>query len=240
MGVLKRYFVAGLLVLLPLWITFEALRFLIGLFDRSLLLLPAKYQPDALLGFDIPGFGIVVSVSIILLTGMLVANILGHRLVSWWERFLSKIPLVRSIYSAVKQIAEALFGAGDQTFQKVYLIQYPRPGLWTLAFQTSKNRGEAQVKTGVVGTINLFVPTTPNPTSGFFIIASLHEVVELDMSVDDALKMVISGGVVVPPWPQPTSEPTLKAITVQDLEIANDRAEPALENKPSKDNENNI
>lgn len=240
MGVLKRYFVAGLLVLLPLWITFEALRFLIGLFDRSLLLLPAKYQPDVLLGFDIPGFGIVVSVSIILLTGMLVANILGHRLVSWWERFLSKIPLVRSIYSAVKQIAEALFGAGDQTFQKVYLIQYPRPGLWTLAFQTSKNRGEAQMKTGVVGTINLFVPTTPNPTSGFFIIASLHEVVELEMSVDDALKMVISGGVVVPPWPPVSNEPLLKAITAQNLDVAKEGVDPVLDNQPKKDNENNV
>lgn len=238
MGVLKRYFVAGLLVLLPLWITFEALRFLIGLFDRSLLLLPAQYQPNVLLGFDIPGFGIVVSVSIILLTGMLVANILGHRIVSWWERFLSKIPLVRSIYSAVKQIAEALFGAGDQTFQKVYLIQYPRPGLWTLAFQTSKNRGEAQVKTGVVATINLFVPTTPNPTSGFFIIASLHEVVELDMSVDDALKMVISGGVVVPPWPMIPTDSTPKAITVKNLEKTPDEIQTeSLETKAKKDND---
>lgn len=237
MGVLKRYFVAGLLVLLPLWITFEAVRFLIGLFDRSLLLLPAKYQPDVLLGFDIPGFGILVSVSIILLTGMLVANILGHRIVSWWERLLSKIPLVRSIYSAVKQIAEALFGAGDQTFQNVYLVQYPRPGLWTLAFQTSKNRGEAQVKTGVVGTINLFVPTTPNPTSGFFIIASLHEVVELDMSVDDALKMVISGGVVVPPLPVVPTEPALKAITAQNLDNTPDDVITSEENKSKKDND---
>ena len=228
MGLLKRYFVAGLLVLLPLWITFEALHFLIGLFDRSLLLLPAKYQPDVLLGFDIPGFGMLVSVSIILLTGMLVANILGHRLVSWWERFLSKIPLVRSIYSAVKQIAEALFGSGDQTFQKVYLIQYPRPGLWTLAFQTSKSRGEAQVKTGVVATINLFVPTTPNPTSGFFIIASLHEVVEMDMSVDDALKMVISGGVVVPPWPPIITEPAIKAITAQDPYTTTNNIDPVV------------
>lgn len=200
MSLLKRYFIAGLLVLLPLWVTFEAILFLMGLFDRSLLLVPSQYQPEALLGFDIPGFGIIVSVSIVLFTGMLVANILGHRLVTWWERFLSKIPLVRSIYTAVKQIAEAVFGAGEQTFQKVYLIQYPRHGLWTLAFQTSKSIGEAQAKTGVEQVVNLFVPTTPNPTSGFFIIAPLQDIVEMEMSVDDALKMVISGGVVVPKW----------------------------------------
>lgn len=202
MGLIKRYFVAGLLVLLPLWVTFEAMLFLMGLFDRSLNLLPATYRPEEMLGVEIPGFGIVVSVVMVLVTGMLVTNILGHRLVHWWERFLSKIPLVRSIYTAVKQIAEALFGSGDQTFQKVFLVAYPRPGLWTLAFQTSTSRGEAQVKTGMSQTVNLFIPTTPNPTSGFFIIAPLDEVVELDMSVDDALKMVISGGVVVPPWPQ--------------------------------------
>jgi uncharacterized membrane protein len=206
MGLIKRYFVAGLLVLLPLWITVEALFFLVNLFDRAVLLVPYHYRPEVLLGFDIPGFGILVSVTIVLLTGMLVANILGSRLVAWWERFLSKIPLVRSIYAAVKQIAEAFFGTGEQTFQKVYLVQYPRAGLWTLAFQTSKNRGEAQYKTGVEKVINLFIPTTPNPTSGFFIIAPMHEVVELDMSVDDALKMIISGGVVVPSWTAPQVE----------------------------------
>ena len=206
MGLIKRYLVAGLLVWLPLGVTIAALLFLVNLFDRSLLLLPVQYRPENLLGVDIPGFGIILSLSMILLTGMLVANFLGNRLIHWWERLLSKIPLVRSIYTAVKQIAEAVFGSGDQTFQKVYLIQYPRAGLWTLAFQTSKARGEAQIKTGMENTINLFVPTTPNPTSGFFLIAARHEVIELEMSVDDALKMVISGGVVVPPWIPKTQE----------------------------------
>ncbi|UQB43483.1 DUF502 domain-containing protein [Thiomicrospira microaerophila] len=204
MILLKRYFIAGLLVLLPLWVTFEAIVFLVGLFDRSLHLVPMQYHPQVLLGFDIPGFGILVSLVIVLFTGMLVANILGNKLLHWWERFLSKIPLVRSIYTAVKQIVEAVVGTDEQTFQKVYLVQYPRHGLWTLAFQTSKSRGEAQAKTGVDQVINLFIPTTPNPTSGFFIMAPVQEVVELEMSVDDALKMVISGGVVVPPWlPKP-------------------------------------
>lgn len=199
MGLFKRYLVAGLLVWLPLGVTAAAILFLVNLFDRSLLLLPTQYRPENLLGVDIPGFGIILSLALILLTGMLVANFLGNRLIHWWELFLSKIPLVRSIYTAVKQIAEAVFGS-DQTFQKVFLVQYPRLGLWTLAFQTSKTRGEAQVKTGVADTVNLFVPTTPNPTSGFFLMVARDDVVELEMSVDDALKMVISGGVVVPPW----------------------------------------
>lgn len=200
MGIFKRYLIAGLLVWLPLGVTIAALLFLINFFDRSLLLLPEHYRPEALIGFNIPGLGIVLSLTLILLTGMLVANILGSKLVKLWESFLAQIPLVRSIYTAVKQIAEAVFGSGEQTFQKVYLIQYPRNGLWTLAFQTSKQKGEAQIKTGINEVVNLFVPTTPNPTSGFFIMASSNEIIELDMSVDEALKMVISGGVVVPPW----------------------------------------
>lgn len=202
MGFIKRYLVAGLLVWVPLVVTIAALMFLVGLFDRSLLLLPPHYRPEALLGFNIPGLGLILSFVIILVTGMLVANFLGNRLIHWWELLLSKIPLVRSIYTAVKQIVEAVFGSGENTFQKVYLVQYPRPGLWTLAFQTSKNKGEAQYRTGIEQVVNLFVPTTPNPTSGFFIIASINEVIELQMSVDEALKMVISGGVVVPPWKQ--------------------------------------
>lgn len=200
MGLFKRYLIAGLLVWLPLGVTLAALLFLVNLFDQSLLLLPLEYRPETLLGFNVPGFGVILSLSMILLTGMLVANFLGNRLIHWWEVLLSKIPLVRSIYTAVKQIAEAVFGAGEQTFEKVFLIQYPRTGLWTLGFQTSKNKGEAQYKTGIHDVVNLFIPTTPNPTSGFFIIAARHDVIELEMSIDDALKMVISGGVVVPPW----------------------------------------
>lgn len=200
MGHIKRYLIAGILVWLPLGVTMAVLLFLVNLFDQSLLLIPEAYRPSALLGVDIPGFGILLSVSIILLTGVLVANFLGTRFIALWEALLSRIPLVRSIYTAVKQISEAVFGAGDQTFQKVYLIQYPRQGLWTLAFQTSSKQGEAQIKTGLLNVVNLFVPTTPNPTSGFFLMASKTEIIELDLNVDDALKMVISGGVVVPPW----------------------------------------
>lgn len=207
MSIIKRYMISGLLVWLPVGVTVAALIFLVNLFDNSLLLLPVKYRPDNLLGFHIPGFGIILSFLIIFLTGMFVANFLGRHIFRIWEGLLNKIPLVRSIYTAVKQIAEALFGSGSQTFQKAYLLQYPRSGLWTLAFQTSKTQGEAQCKTGMSEVVNLFVPTTPNPTSGFFIMASRNEIIELDMSVDSALKMVISGGVVVPTWSDDGAQP---------------------------------
>lgn len=203
MNTLKRYLIAGLLVWLPLGVTIAALIFLVNLFDKSLLLLPEHWRPEYWLGFRIPGFGILLSMALILLTGMLVANYLGNRLMAFWERLLGRIPLVRGIYSAVKQLTEAVFGSGEQSFQKVFLLEYPRRGLWTLGFQTSTVLGEAQCKAGMDegDVVNLFVPTTPNPTSGFFIIASRKDIIELDMGVDEALKMVISGGVVVPPHP---------------------------------------
>ena len=195
----RRYLIAGLLVWLPLGVTVAALIFLVNLFDKSLLLLPEHWRPEYWLGFNVPGFGIVLSLGLILLTGMLVANFLGNRIMRLWESILQRIPLVSGIYSAVKQLAEAVLGSGEQSFQKVFLLEYPRRGLWTLGFQTSTTVGEAQCKTGMEEVVNLFVPTTPNPTSGFFIIASRKDIIELEMGVDEALKMVISGGVVVPP-----------------------------------------
>lgn len=207
----KRYLIAGLLVWLPLGVTIAVIKFLVDLFDQSLLLIPAKYRPEALLGVDIPGIGVLLSFTLILVTGVFVANFLGSKIVGLWESFLSRIPLVRSIYNAVKQIAEAVFGSGDKTFEKVYLIEYPRKGLWTLAFQTSTQQGEAQQKTQMGDVVNLFVPTTPNPTSGFFIMASRQEIVELQLNVDDALKMVISGGVVVPDNKKPAVEQIKRA-----------------------------
>jgi len=194
----KRYLIAGLLVWVPLGVTIFVIKFLVDLFDKSLLLIPASYRPEELFGVDIPGVGLVVSLLLILLTGFFAANLLGSKVVNLWESMLSRIPLVRSIYQAVKQITEAVFGSGDQTFENVYLIEYPRKGLWTLAFQTSTSVGEAQTKTNLEDVVNLFVPTTPNPTSGFFIMASKKEIRELSLNVDDALKMLISGGVVVP------------------------------------------
>ncbi|VAW49229.1 Uncharacterized membrane anchored protein Mext_4159 [hydrothermal vent metagenome] len=205
MSYLKRYLIAGLLVWLPLGVTIVIIKFLVDLFDKSLLLLPPEYRPEALIGVDIPGFGVLLSLTLILLTGVVVANFLGSKVVKVWESFLSRIPLVRSIYNAAKQISQAVFGSGDQTFQKVFLIQYPRKGLWTLGFQTSNLQGEAQQKTGKKDVVNLFVPTTPNPTSGFFIMASKQEIIELEIKVEEALKMVISGGVIVPEIPKPAT-----------------------------------
>ncbi len=194
---LRRYLIAGLLIWLPLGVTVLVVRLLVGTMDQTLLLLPERFRPDTLLGFHIPGLGLVLTVLVVLATGMLVANLFGRRLVALWERLLARIPLVRSIYMAVKQLAETMFSSGGQSFRKVLLIEYPRQGLWTLAFQTGTGVGEAQRKTGRE-VVNVYVPTTPNPTSGFFLMVPVEDVVELDMSVDDGLKMIISMGVVVP------------------------------------------
>jgi uncharacterized membrane protein len=195
---MKRYLIAGLLVWVPLGVTVMVINFLVGVMDKTLLWLPEHYRPDNLLGFHVPGLGVVMSVIIVLSTGVVVANLFGRKLVQLWERMLARIPLVRTIYASVKQILETVFSSG-QAFRKVLLIEYPRKGLWTLGFQSGKTRGEAQAKTGVE-VINVFIPTTPNPTSGFFIMVPRSEVIELDMSVDDGLKMIISAGVMVPEW----------------------------------------
>ncbi len=196
---LRRYLVAGILVWLPIGITIILLRILIGLMDRTLILIPEQFRPEAWLGFAIPGLGLVLTVLILLVTGVLAANIVGRSLVGFWERILDRIPVVRSVYSASKNFAEIVFSDSDQSFKKVLLIEYPRKGLYGLAFQTSTNLGEVQHRTGeeVVCT---FVPTTPNPTSGFIIIVPKKDIIELDMEVDEALKMIISLGVVVPSW----------------------------------------
>ena len=196
---MKRYLIAGLLVWVPLGVTVMVIRLLVNLMDQTLLWLPQRYQPDVLLGFHIPGLGVVLSVVVVLGTGMIVANLFGRKLVKLWEAFLTRIPLVRTIYSGVKQIMETVFHTQGQSFRKVLMIEYPRRGLWTLGFQAGTTRGEAQARTGEE-IVNVFVPTTPNPTSGFFIMVPRKEVIELDMNVDDGLKMIISAGVVVPEW----------------------------------------
>ena len=199
MSLLRRYLIAGLLIWLPLGVTLLVIKLLVDMMDNTLLLLPEHYQPDALLGFHLPGLGVVLSITIILVTGVVVANLFGRRLVLIWEAILGRIPLVRSIYAGTKQIAETLFSPNGQSFRKVVLIEYPRRGLWTLAFQTGNGVGEAQTRTGEE-VINVYVPTTPNPTSGFFLMVPRRDTVELDMSVDEGLKMIISMGVVVPEW----------------------------------------
>ncbi|AOV17868.1 hypothetical protein BJI67_13105 [Acidihalobacter aeolianus] len=196
-ALLRRYFMAGLLIWVPLLITVAVLDMLIGFMDRTLLLLPPQWRPEALLGYPIPGLGLVLTLVIVLLTGLLAANFLGRRVVALWEALLARIPLVRSIYSAVKQVAETLFAANGEAFRKVLLIEYPRRGIWTLAFQTGTASGEIHRRTEAE-VITVFVPTTPNPTSGFIMMIPRNEVMELEMSVEDALKLVVSLGVVTP------------------------------------------
>jgi uncharacterized membrane protein len=196
---LRRYLIAGLLVWLPIGVTVLVVKLLVDLMDQTLVVLPAAYRPDNLLGFHLPGLGVVLSVLVVLSTGVVMAHFFGQQLLSAWEAILNRIPLVRSIYSSVKQLSETLLSSGGQSFRKVLLIEYPRKGLWTLAFQTGTEVGEAQAKTGEE-VINVYVPTTPNPTSGFFLMVPRRDVVELEMSVDEGLKMIISMGVVVPRW----------------------------------------
>ncbi len=196
---MRRYLIAGLLIWLPLGVTVMVIKLLVDMMDQTLLVLPAAYHPDVVLGFHIPGLGVLLSVTVVLITGVVVANFFGRRLVALWEKALARIPLVRPIYSAVKQLTETVLTSGGQSFRKVLLIEYPRKGIWTLAFQTGTAVGEAQSKTGEE-VINVYVPTTPNPTSGFFLMVLRREVVELEMSVDDGLKMIISMGAVVPRW----------------------------------------
>lgn len=196
---MRKYLIAGLLVWMPLGITFLVIRAIVGLLDKTLLLIPEMYRPETLLGFNIPGLGVALAIILVLVTGMIVANFLGKRLIVAWEKFLARIPLVRSLYAAIKQIMEAVLATDAQSFRKVLLIEYPRKGLWSLAFMTSDNLGEVQAKTtGEV--MSVFIPTTPNPTSGFIIMVPKDDVIELDMAVEDGLKMIISLGVAVPPW----------------------------------------
>ena len=190
---------AGLLVWVPLGVTLFLLKVLVDLMDQTLLLLPPPYRPDALFGFHIPGLGIVLSLAVLLVTGILAANLVGRQLVHLWESILQRIPFVRSIYSAAKNFAEIVLTDANQSFNKVLLIEYPRKGLYSLCFQTSTYLGEVQARTGEE-VICVFVPTTPNPTSGLILMAPKSDVIELEMEVEDALKMVVSLGVVVPRW----------------------------------------
>ncbi|AOU98965.1 hypothetical protein BI364_14285 [Acidihalobacter yilgarnensis] len=194
---LRRYLIAGLLIWVPLVITVTVIDVLMGFMDRTLLLLPLQWRPEALLGYPIPGLGFVMTVAIVLLTGLLAANLFGRKVVAAWEALLARIPLVRGIYSAVKQVAETLFAANGEAFRKVLLIEYPRRGIWTLAFQTGNASREIQERTAAE-VITVFVPTTPNPTSGFIMMLPREEVIELSMTVEEALKLIVSLGVVAP------------------------------------------
>ena len=204
---LRRYLVAGLLVWIPLGVTILLIGFAVGQMDRTIELLPKAYRPAEVLQqvfgtenpVHIPGFGVILILTVVLLTGVLVANFIGRMFVGGWESLMERIPVVRTIYSAAKKFAEVVFSDSSQSFKKVILIEYPRKGLYSIAFQTSTELGEVQGRTGEE-VLCCFVPTTPNPTSGLVIIVPKKDAIVLDMDVDEALKMVISLGVVVPQW----------------------------------------
>ncbi|ALF89121.1 MULTISPECIES: DUF502 domain-containing protein [Ralstonia solanacearum species complex] len=194
---LKTWFLTGLLVLVPLAITVWVLSLIIGTMDQSLALLPAAWQPDRLFGMRVPGLGAILTLLFILIVGVLAHNFIGQKLVLWWEALLGRIPVVGPIYSSVKQVSDTLLSSNGNAFRKALLVQYPREGSWTIAFLTGRPGGD--VENHLQGEyVSVYVPTTPNPTSGFFLMMPKADTIELDMTVDAALKYIVSMGVVAP------------------------------------------
>jgi uncharacterized membrane protein len=194
---MRKYLIAGLLVWIPLVITIFVLKLLIDTMDQTLLLLPERYRSDALFGFHVPGMGVVLTFLIVLLTGVIAANFFGKKLLGWWDNVLKRIPIVNSVYGGVKQISDTLFSPEGKAFRKAVLVRYPQHGTWTVALLT----GEPEHEVTDLGhdNVSVFVPTTPNITAGFFLIVPKNEVIELQMTVDQALKYIISMGVAEPP-----------------------------------------
>jgi len=194
---MKRYLIAGLLVWVPLGITIGVLHWLVSTLDQTLVLLPESIRPQRLLGYSIPGLGVLLSFVILLVTGVVAANFFGQRLILGWESLLGRIPFVKSIYSSVKQVSDTLLSDTGNAFRKALLVEFPRPGCWTIAFLTGTPADE--VSAHLDGEhISIYVPTTPNPTGGYFVMVPKASTRELDMSVDEALKYIISMGVVAP------------------------------------------
>lgn len=195
---LRRYLIAGVLVWVPVLATVWVLGFIVDMMDRTLLLLPAQLRPDALLGISIPGLGIVFAFLVVFSTGLAVTNLLGRRLIAYWEDVLQRIPLVRSIYGGVKSFTESVLSNQGNSFRKVVIVEYPRKGMWSIGFVTADDIHEISAKTGITQ-VCVYVPTTPNPTSGLIVMVPRSEIIELDMSIDAAMKMIVTLGVVVPP-----------------------------------------
>ena len=199
---LRKYLVTGLILWIPLLVTFLVVRFLIRFVDQLLLLLPEPWRPEALLGFSIPGLGLLLALGILIVTGLFAANFAGRRLVELGDRIVNRIPLVNGIYSGAKQVAETLFSDHSTAFKRVLLVEFPRKGVWSMCFQTSESVGELQARTEE-DVVCVFLPTTPNPTSGYLLFVPSKELVPLDMRVDEGLRMIISLGVAVPRWTSP-------------------------------------
>ena len=194
---MKKYFITGLLIWIPLVITIWVLKVIFDALDQSLLLLPAELRTESWLGMHIPGLGAILTLLVVFVTGVFATNFFGARLVLLWHHVLHRIPVVNSIYSSVKQISDTLFSSSGQAFRKALLVQWPREGMWTIGFLTGTPGGDV-VNHLPPDCVSVYVPTTPNPTGGYFVIVQRKDVIELDMSVDQALKYVISMGVVPP------------------------------------------
>lgn len=196
---MRKYFITGLLILVPLAITLWVVNLIIGTMDQSLLLLPQRWRPEAVVGFPIPGLGTILTLLIIFFTGLATRNFVGKHVVRVWEAIVVRIPVVNTIYSSVKQVSDTLFSSSGNAFRKALLVEYPRKGCWTIAFLTGVPGGD--VRNHLQGDyVSLYVPTTPNPTSGFFLMVPRIDTIELDMSVDAALKYIVSMGVVAPEY----------------------------------------
>jgi uncharacterized membrane protein len=212
---IRSYLLTGLVVWVPIVVTFVTLRFIVDILDQTIALLPLASQPEQLIGMHLPGLGVLLSLLILILTGLVATNLVGQRMMRWSESMLDKIPLVRSIYNATKKVIHAILSTNSQAFRKVLLIEYPRKGLWTIAFQTGLTNqdldGDKQTEM-----VSVFVPTTPNPTAGFLLILPKSEVRELSMSIEEALKFVISLGVMMPVSPTAfdKKEPVIEKVDV--------------------------
>ena len=198
MAALRKWLLAGLLVIVPVAITVAVLRWIIETLDQTLLILPEAWQPDRLIGFHIPGFGVLLTLAILLIAGAVASNFFGRKLVSLGDRVVTRIPVVRSIYSSVKQVSDTLFSESGNAFRTAVLVQWPRPDVWTIGFVTGAPGGDVTNYLRGEEYLSVYVPTTPNPTGGYFVMLRKSDCIELKMSVDDALKYVVSMGVVAP------------------------------------------
>jgi uncharacterized membrane protein len=197
MSALRKWLVAGLLAIVPVAVTLAVLRWIVNTLDSTLLILPQSWQPDRLIGYHIPGFGVLLTLGILLVVGAVVSNFFGRKVVEWGDHIVTRIPVVRSIYSSVKQVSDTLFSPSGNAFRTAVLVQWPRADMWTIGFVTGTPGGDAA--NYLVGDyVRVYVPTTPNPTGGYFVMLRKSDCIELKMSVDEALKYVISMGVVAP------------------------------------------
>lgn len=205
MAAVRKWLLAGLLVIVPLGITVWVLEWIISTLDQTLLILPNAWRPDVWIGIHIPGFGVLLAFAILLLVGAIASNFLGRKLVEWGNVLLNRIPVVRSIYSGVKQVSDTLFSENGNAFRKALLVQWPREGMWTIGFLTGVPGGDVATHLTDGEYLSVYVPTTPNPTGGYFIMLKKSDCIELKMSVDEALKYIVSMGVVVPNGPANSS-----------------------------------